>query len=179
MSLTIRREIISAPDPNLLYERWNLVCTGVNYFDTGFAPMSSENINKDFKISIKISSFDTVSESGGQETLFSCKYEGTLNKLSYPGFLIRRYNSGKTQFDVGGYSYWRPLIANMLDKYIYFWRISGSYYSQIQDDATVHTLNVRSTTFNQNLILGAAEKTDGTKFRFGACNIDHVRVEYI
>lgn len=97
-----RRAIIAATiDPNLLYKATNIVCTGSNFFDTGFAPFSEENINKDFKITFKVSSFTT---GNAQAVILGCKYEGTLNSLSYPGIYVRRQNSN-AKFEIGGYNY--------------------------------------------------------------------------
>lgn len=178
MNLEIRRDVMVATDPNVLYLARNLVCDGTNWFDTGFAPFSTENANTDFMITIRFSTFETVAGSGNQESLFTCKYEGTLSGQQWPGFLARKNNVGGTM-QIGGYSYWQPNVRTLMNHNLYFWRKSGKFYAKSDSDGITHTLSVRVATFNQNIILGAAEQTNGTKFRYGKTNIDYVRLELI
>ncbi len=106
-----RRALIAATiDPNLLYKATNIICTGTNFFDTGFAPFSTENINKDFKITLKVSSF---TPGNAQAVLLGCKYEGTLDGLSWPGIYIRRQNSNSV-FEIGGYNYTTVKLADFI-----------------------------------------------------------------
>ena len=180
MNLELRKDVMTAKDSNIIYVARNLVCDGTNWFDTGFAPFSTDNANVDFMLTIRFNTFETVSGSGGQESLFTCKYEGTLSGQQWPGFLIRRKSGGGgLYFDIGGYSYWQPTIAALKDSNLYFWRKSGTFYAKSDSDGVTHTLSVRLATFDQNIIIGAAEQTNGTKFRYGKSNINYVRLEYI
>lgn len=174
MNLKLRSEVMRANDSNILYIARNLVCTGSNVFDTGFAPFSSANIDKNFKITIRMASVGTVT---AQEVFLGCKYEGTLNGLSYPGIYFRR-NGSKQSADIGGYNYYQPAISTLLGKNLYIWRKSGNWYAQIEGQ-TQRTLSVRSTTFDQNIVIGAGVQTNGTYFRYSHCNIDYVRIELI
>ena len=174
MDLKLRSDVMQAKDSNILYLARNLVCTGSNYFDTGFAPFSSENINKDFKITIR---FNSITFKNKQDVFLGCKYEGKLNNLDYPGIYIRRRNT-YNDIEIGGYNYYNPALNVVLNHNVQIWR-SGTTWKAIIDGQTERTLSVRSTTFNQNILLGAGEQTNGVKFRNGTCNIDYVRIEYI
>ena len=175
MDLLERRRIILPNSENLLYDRSNLVCDGSNYFDTGFAPFSATNYNRDFKIVIKFAEIPT--QSTAQAVYLGCKYEGTLNGQSYPGFYIRRTTS-TTNVDIGGYSYYTPSAASLVNKDIIFWRRNHTYYVKV-GSATPVQLNVRETQFDQNIVIGAGVQTNGTKFRYGICTFDYFRIEYI
>ena len=175
MKLELRSKVMTAKDPRIVYLARNLVCDGATTFDTGFAPFSADNIDKDFKITIRLKTFDTTTASQG--VVLGCKYEGTLNGQSYPGIYFRRYNA-TGQFDIGGYNYWRPQINTVVGNNFYIWRESGSWYAQI-DGQTRTSLSVRSTTFNQNIVIGAGVQTNGTYFRYSKGVIDYVRIEYL
>lgn len=171
--LESRRNVMAATDPRTIYLARDLVCDGATFYDTGFAPFSSENIDKDFKITIRLSSFTANVVQG---VILGCKYEGTLGGQSYPGIYIRRQNSN-ANIEFGGYNYPYYAITTLLNKNLYIWRTSGSYYGQLEGDA-VKTLSVRSTTFNQNIVIGAGVQTNGTKFRYSTCVIDYIRIEW-
>mgnify|MGYP006958182182 CR=1 FL=1 len=176
--LVDRRNIILAETENLIYERYNIVCDGTNCFDTGFAPFSSGNINKDFKISIRLSSFTSTGNSN-QDAIVACKYEdGALNGLNWPGFTIRKKSNGATTLEVGGNNYWTPTVSSVLNKHLYIWRTSGNYYGQIEG-GTQQTLNVRSTTFDHHILIGATQNANGTKMRNSKGNIDYIKIEYM
>lgn len=98
MVLSLRSNVMRSKDPKILYQARNLACTGSNVFDTGFAPFSAENINKDFRITIRISSFTKTSGSNNQDVVLGCKYEGTKNGQQYPGIYIRLFNSNQNLF---------------------------------------------------------------------------------
>lgn len=174
MDVALRRKAMYAEDDNLIYLARNLVCTGSNFFDTGFAAFSSANINTNFKITIRLSSF-TPDPNVTQAVILGCKYEGTKDGLQWPGIYIRRNG---TKFDIGGYNYYQPVIANTLNNNIQIWRKNGSFKCLI-DGMEQKNLSVRSTTFDQNIVLGAGVQTDGTKFRYSKCTIDYIRIEYI
>lgn len=173
MKLELRSDVMQAKDPKILYIAKNLVCDGSNFFDTGFAPFSTDNASTDFKITIRLSSY-TPKENN--DVVLGCKYEGTLSGQQWPGFYIRRSGTSSTQFDIGGYNYYKPTIASMLNKNLYIWRTSGNWYAQIEGD-TQRSLSVRAATFDQNIVIGAGVQTDGTKFRYSKCTIDYVRIE--
>lgn len=178
--MDIRRKVlISKRKTNIIYYKKNIVCTGSNFFDTGFAPFSTTNANVDFKITFKINSFEYAGTGTSQDTLFSCKYEGTLSGQQWPGFLIRKKSSTSTQiFEIGGYNYYNINIADALDKEISIWRQNGAWKCQVENE-TVQNLNVRVATFNQNIIIGSGEQTNGTKFRNAKVIFDYFRLEYI
>lgn len=176
MDLNLRSSVMRAKDPQIVYQARNISCAGGNVFDTGFAPFSADNLSKDFRITLRITSFTKTSGSNNQDVVLGCKYEGTKNGLSYPGIYIRLYNSNTNQFDIGGYNYWHPNIADLLGKNLYIWRKNGTFYGQIEGNAR-QTLSVRSTEFDQNIILGAGEQTSGTYFRPSTCEIEFVRLE--
>lgn len=164
---------MAASDPKIIYLAHNLVCDGTNLFDTGFAPYSHENINKDFKITIRMG---RITYTTNQAVLLGCKYEGTLDGQQYPGIYFRVQNN--TTVEIGGYNYYKPRISAVLGKNLYIWRRSGAYYALL-DGMTRQTLSVRSTEFDQHIILGAGQQPDGTYFRNSNCAIDYVRIEYI
>lgn len=166
---------MASNDENLIYLARNLVCTGSNYFDTGFAPFYGDTANSNFKITIRIKSAGT---NANQSVVIGCKYEDTLNGQQWPGFIFR-FQTTKGTFDVGGYNYWTPTITSVIGKNIYLWRTGGNWYGQIEGEATIQTLAVRVASFNQNIIIGAGEQTNHTKFRYSNCVIDYVRIEYI
>lgn len=172
MNLELRRQAMYANDDKLIYLARNLVCTGSNFFDTGFAPFSSANGSVNFKITLRLSSFTL---DVAQAVVLGCKYEGTLEGKQWPGIYIRRNN---TKFDIGGYSYYQPVIKDTLNKNIQIWRKNGVYKCHI-DGMAEKTLSVRVATFNQNIVLGAGVQTDDTKFRYSKCTIDYIRIEYI
>lgn len=176
MVLSLRSNVMRSKDPKILYQARNLACTGNNVFDTGFAPFSAENISKDFRITIRISSFTKTSDSNNLDVILGCKYEGTKDGQQYPGVYIRLYNSNQNQFQIGGYNYWQPNITDVLGNILYIWRKDGVFYGQLEG-GTRNTLSVRSTQFDQNIILGAGEQTNGTNFRYSTCTIDFIRVE--
>lgn len=175
MNIELRRDAMYANDEKLIYRARNLVCRGDNFYDTGFAPFSSENINKDFKIIVRMSSFS--GNYGMQNVVLGCKYEGTLNGLSWPGFYWR-LNSQATSMELGGYNYYTFSVASALGKNLFFWRKNGIYKCHFEGDAE-RTLSVRSTVFNQPIIIGAGMQTNGTKFRYATCAIDYVCIEYL
>ena len=175
MDLNLRRRVALARDEKIIYFAKNLVCDGTNFFDTGFAPYTAENKNKNFKITIKISSFDSSSEN--QAVVLGCKYEGTISGQQWPGFYVRRYNQ-IASFDIGGYNYYRPNFSDVLNKEMVISRINGVYKCQVEGKSE-QTLSVRVAEFNQNIVIGAGVQTNGTKFRFAKCVIDYIQIEYL
>lgn len=175
MDLNLRRRVALARDEKIIYFAKNLVCNGTNFFDTGFAPYTAENKNKDFKITMRLSSFDSTTENQG--VVLGCKYEGTISGQQWPGLYFRRYQTS-TSFDIGGSSYYRPTFAQAIGKDIRIWRKNGVYKCLIEG-LTEQTLAVRVAEFNQNIVIGAGVQTNGTKFRFAKCVIDYIRIEYI
>lgn len=178
--MDIRRKVlISKRKTNIIYYRKNIVCDGTNFFDTGFAPFSTANANVDFKITFKVNFFEYTGTGKNQDTLFSCKYEGTLSGQQWPGFLLRKYDSASVHsFEIGGYNYWRIGISDMLNKEVTLWRQNGEWRCQVENGA-VQNLSVRVATFNQNIIIGAGEQTNGTKFRNAKATFDYFKLEYI
>lgn len=174
MKLDLRTQVMQAADEKLIYIGRNLLCNGNNFFDTGFAPFSNENINKDFKITIRLKAF-TPSEN--QAVILGAKYEGTIGGQQWPGIYFRQQNTGST-LEIGGSSYIRNNASVLLNKNIYIWRKSNTFYMQI-DGGTSSTFQVRSTQFNQSIVIGAGVQTNGTKFRYSKCTIDYIRIEVI
>ena len=172
MNIDLRRNVMAATDPRVIYLARNLVCTGSNFFDTGFAPFSSENMDKDFKITMRFSSFTGANK---QDVVLGCKYEGTISGQQWPGIYVRQLNA--TSFQVGGYDYQIYTISSLLNKNLYIWRQSGKFYSQLEGEA-IKTLSVRVAVFNQNIVLGAGVQTNGNKFRYSNCVIDYIRIEW-
>ena len=173
MNIDLRRQVMTARDDKTIFSARNLICNGTNSFDTGFAAFSHENIDTDFKITMRISSFDTSTESNG--VILGNKYEGTLDGQQWPGFYIRRQTSGQ-KLEIGGYDYYAPTISQCLNKNIYFWRESGAYKALIEGESE-QALYVRSTVFDQNIIIGAGVQTSGTEFRYGKFTLDYIRIE--
>lgn len=173
MNLKLRSDVMRAKDSNILYVGRNLVFDGTNFVDTGFAPFTTENANKDFMITMRLSSF---TDGVAQAVVLGCKYEGTINGQQWPGLYIRR--SSSSQFEVGGYNYAKVNINDILNKNLYIWRKSGNWYYKI-DNGSTGNLSVRVATFNQNIVLGAGVQTDGTKFRYAKCAYDYIRIELI
>lgn len=163
---------------HMIYTATDLVCDGTNYFDTGFAPFSADNLNKDFKITIYVSNLTAVSGGNNQDVILGCKYEGTLGGKQYPGIYFRRHNGDLSRFQIGGATYWTPTIASVLDHTLYIWRQSGNWYAQIENE-TVQTLSINTTTFDQNIVIGAGIQTNGTPFRYSNCTVDFIKIEYI
>ena len=175
MDLKLRSDVMQAKDSNIIYLARNLVCTGSNYFDTGFAPFYGDTANSNFKITIRIGSAGT---NANQSVVIGCKYEATLSGQQWPGFIVRFKTSTNT-FDIGGYNYWAPKTSSIIGKNLYIWRTGGKWYGQVEGEETIHTLAVRVAPFDQNIVIGAGEQTNHTKFRYSICNIDYVRIEYI
>lgn len=173
MNLELRSQVMRATDANTIYLARNLVMDGTNWYDTGFAPFSTDGASIDFKITIRLSSY---TYNVAQAVILGCKYEGTISGKQWPGIYIRA--NGTNKFDVGGYSYYQPTVADVLNKNFYIWRKGGKWYAQIEGD-TQRSLSVRTATFNQNIVLGAGVQTNGTKFRYSKCVIDYIRIEYI
>lgn len=176
MNIELRRQAMDSNDEKIIYLARNLICDGKTAYDTGFKPFSSQDINTDFKISIRVSSFTPTTGSTNQDVILGCKYEGTLNGMQWPGLYFR--NTSSTTFDVGGYNYYKPKKTDIIGNTLYLWRTSGKYYAKINNGTTT-TLNVRSTQFDQPLIIGAGLQTNGTYFRYSTCVIDYVRIEYL
>ena len=175
MILPLRHQVMTATDENTIYLARNLVCDGATFYDTGFAPFYGDNKNTDFKITLRLSSF---TKNATQDVVLGCKYEGTLSGQSYPGLYVRLNNSNTNTFHIGGYNYYTPTIASLLNKNIQIWRKSGTWKALI-DGLTEQTLSIRVAEFNQNIVIGAGVQTNGNKFRYSICNIDYIRIEYI
>lgn len=173
MNLKLRSEVMRANDSKTLYLARNLVCDGTNYFDTGFAPYSAENINKDFKITIRVKQ---ATFTAANDVILGCKYEGTLDGQQWPGIYFRHYTS--TTCEIGGYDYYRPSLASVVGNNLYIWRESGNYYAQIEGQNQT-TLSVRSAVFNQNIVIGAGIQTNGVPFRYSTGVIDYIRIELL
>lgn len=173
MNIDLRRQAMRAKDPKILFIGKDLICDGATFYDTGFAPFSTADANTDFKITIRLKSY---TYDVAQAVVLGCKYEGTLSGQQWPGIYIRA--NGSNKFDVGGYSYYQPTVASLLNKNFYIWRKDGKWYAQIAG-STQKSLSVRVATFNQNIVLGAGVQTNGTKFRYSNCVIDYVRIELI
>lgn len=173
MNIDLRRQAMRAKDPKILFIGKDLVCDGATFYDTGFAPFSTDYASTDFKITIRLKSYTYAV---AQAVVLGCKYEGTLSGQQWPGIYIRA--NGSNKFDVGGYSYYQPTVADLLNKNFYIWRKGGKWYAQIAG-STQRSLSVRTATFNQNIVLGAGVQTNGTKFRYSNCVIDYVRIELI
>lgn len=176
MNIELRRDAMHANDEKLIYRARNLVCRGNNFYDTGFAPFSSENINKDFKITVRMSSFS--GDYGMQNVVLGCKYEGTLNGLSWPGFYWR-LNAQANSMELGGYNYYTFSVNSALGNNLFIWRKNSIYKCDFLVGASEQTLSVRSTIFDQPILIGAAMKPDGSKFRHSRCTIDYICIEYL
>lgn len=174
MILPLRHQVMTATDENTIYLARNLVCDGSTFYDTGFAPFYGDNKNTDFKLTARVSEFTKVAS---QDVIIGCKYEGTLSGQSYPGFYFRLWGNNPN-FEIGGYNYYRPTIANTLNHNVQIWRKSGIWKALI-DGQTEQALSVRVAEFNQNIIIGAGVQTNGSKFRYSNCIIDYIRIEYI
>lgn len=174
MDLYLRSKVMNYEDDKLIYLGRGLKCTGSNFYDTGFAPFSADNINKDFKITIRLSSF---TKAEAQAVVLGCKYEGTIGGQQWPGIYIRRKQSTDS-LEFGGYNYPYYTIASMLNTNFYIWRQSSTYYGQLEGN-NVQTLPVRVASFDQNIVIGAGVQTNGTKFRYSICDIDYVRIEWL
>ena len=173
----------SKKDPKLIYEKKNLVCDGIAvFYDTGFYPFYGEDANRDFKITMKISSITYNGQ--GQAVVLGCKYEGTLSGQQWPGFYVRlnSWNKAANEQDgklqIGGANYYQPLVSILYNKEIVIWRQAGSWYCQIEGQSQT-SLTVRVASFNQPIVIGAGVQTNGSKFRFCQCNLDYVRIEYL
>lgn len=171
--MMLRRNVMGASDPNIIYLAHNLVCDGDDVYDTGFAPFSHDNASVDFKITLRLRS---ATYTTAQAVVMGCKYEGTLSGQQYPGIYIRFQNA--SYFEIGGYNYYKPTINSVVGKNLYIWRRSGTFYAQLEGSAQ-QTLSVRVAEFNQNIIFGAGQQTGGTYFRYSNCVIEYVRLEYI
>lgn len=114
MDLNLRRRVALARDEKIIYFAKNLICDGTNFFDTGFAPYTAENKNKDFKITMRLSSFDTSSPK--QSVVLGCKYEGTVSGQQWPGIYFRRYVNDPNKFEIGGSSYYRLTFDQTIGK---------------------------------------------------------------
>lgn len=173
MNIELRRQAMRVKDPKILFIGKDLVCDGATFYDTGFAPFSMDDASTDFKITMRLSSY---TYDVAQAVILGCKYEGTLSGQQWPGIYVRA--NGNSKFDVGGYNYYQPTVANLLNKNFYIWRKGGKWYAQIEGE-TQRSLSVRVATFNQNLVIGAGVQPDGSKFRYSKCVIDYIRIELI
>ena len=175
-----RRGIIASAKPkdqSLIFEAKNVTLTGANYIDTGFMPFSEANINRDFEITFLI---DNVVVTERNYTIVGCMYEGTVGGVQYPGFVARGLsNSGTTPtgVEVAGYQYNRwgtePIGHEFKIK-----RINGVFTTEAYTGAT-GTVAVHSTVFNQKLLVGAAQRPDGTLFRYGKFDLRYITVKYL
>ena len=165
-------------DPNLIFEAKNIILTGSNYIDTGFQAFSSENINRDFKITIRASELTyTVSTC----VIIGCKYEGSVNGVSYPGFYYRfnGSNSASVQVSTAGNRSTNYNLSTVLNKNMYIWRTNTTTLHSMLEDGTDQTLTINSTTFDRNLLIGAGMQGNGTLFRYVKGTIDYIKIEYI
>lgn len=172
-----RRELLATQkDPSIIYEAKNLTLTGTNRFSTGFAPFSAENINKDFELRFYVENVDMTIDR--QYTIIGGKYEGTINGVSYPGFYCRRVTDSTTDTEVSGNGYWRMEKENMLDCEFFVNRIGGVWHYG-NDKGMYSEFQVRSTVFDQELIIGAATRPNGTFFRYGKFTARYITVKYL
>lgn len=175
-----RKKYLDGGNTNLIYEASNLVLTGSNYFDTGFMAYSSENFNKDFKITVLCAN-DVIS-TGDTSVVLGCKYEGTTGGKSYPGFYFR-FGSGQYRNDLELSSSSSVRIrkpkGDFLGKTVYMSRRGGKWYLQIEDGAEESITPNNATVFNQSLLIGAGMQTNGNIFRYTKGTIEYVKIEYI
>ena len=161
---------------DVVYKAYNLVCDGSTYYDTGVNLFSAENIDKDFKITMKVSYFTPTEGSASQDVILGNKYEGSIGGASYPGIYFRLNSTNNYQFQIGGYNYYVVSTGSVIGKELCIWREDGTYYAQIEGDVR-KTLSVREAVFDQNLTIGAGIQTDGTYFRYSTCTFDYIIVE--
>lgn len=179
MNIELRRQAMGSDDDRTIYLARNLICDGTNWFDTGFAPFTTENKNKDFRITLRFHNF-IVTSSAVQDTIIACKYEdGSYGGQFYPGFIIRKLASNSTTIQVGGYNYWQPTIATVQGHNLYLWRKSGSFYAKSDYDGITRTLSVRVANIDHHILIGATQDKNSAKMRFGKFTMDYIRVEYI
>jgi len=175
MNLQLRSDVMRATDASTIYVARNLVCDGATAYDTGFKPFYGDDASRDFKITVRVASYNQLSK---QDVVIGCKYEGTTGGQQYPGFYWRQKNNNNNLFEIGGYNYWSPTKASIIRHYLYIWRTGSSWKAQI-DNGEVQNLNVRTASFNQSVVIGAGVQTNGTYFRYSNCVIDYIRIEYL
>lgn len=182
MGILRRREMMvqQSSDPNLIFEARNIVLTGSNFVDTGFNAFSAENINKDFKITIRMSEMIWVN---GSATIIGNKYEGSIGGKSYPGFYFRYMNgasgTNKCQVSTSSSVGYNINNADVVNKNLYIWREGTDKLYSYYDGISTKTMNLNSAVFNQNMMIGCAIQANGVKFRYAKGTIEYIRIEYI
>lgn len=170
-----RNALIGGKDPYIIYEKYNLSTDGTNFIDTGFAPFSEENANKDFMITVNFKSITYIENQG---VFLGCMKEAS----PYPGFVCRFSGGSQTNFQIcgsdGGKTY-SSFADNYLNTNLYLIRKDGIFSVQMDGDTKPTTIKTVFDTFDQNLLIGCGEQTSGTKFRYSGCEINYIKIEII
>lgn len=149
-----------------------IVFNGSNYIDTGLNLFSSENINKDFDISLTIDKIELNQES--QATLINAKDESQNNV--WPGFAYRQSSTSGNNVIMTMTSRWPGESAtNITDnvaapKTLTIKRrngvISYSINGGTEQTVTAAPASALTKTFKPNLTFGASINSSGNPFRW-------------
>lgn len=171
MDLVIRRNTLLAGINNkkLIYEGKNLVFDGTNFIDTGFAPYSEENIDKDFQIIFSL--HNAVFTSMG--TIINALREVT----PYPGFCFR-FPRNYDYVEITGTED-KEVTSKYNDKKFIIRRRNGIISLIFEDKEPFIPSLATRTIFDNHLILGCSEHNGNEKWRFFKGTIGYIRIEYI
>ena len=157
-------------ESTIAYEASNLVFNGTSdCINTGIYLFTSENINKDFELTVN---YLSDGQMGTQGTIVCSKAEQT----NYPGFVLRQQNNS-TNFEISGSKTVQRPYIDCINKDIIVRRVSNVYTIQFTEN-DIETIPVRDIVHSVPVALGVVIKPDGTKMRYGKMTINHIKLEW-
>jgi len=149
------------------YEASNLTFDGTNYINTGVSLFSSENINRDFRITVDGITPNTSQGTGNATE--RCIIGSMLETSPYPGFVVR---AGIANPGRGVISLTNNASSNLVIE-----RISGVITVTGAEKYNAGTYN---TAIDTPVTLGCELQSDGvTPFRYMGGTIDHIKIQWL
>lgn len=149
------------------YEASNLTFDGTNYINTGVSLFSSENINRDFRITVDGITPNTSQGTGGVAE--RCIIGSMSETSPYPGFVVRAgiLNPGRGVIS----------LTNNASSNLVIERISGVI---TVTGAEKYNAGTYTTVFDIPVTLGCELNSDGvTPFRYMGGTIDHIKIQWL
>ena len=170
-NLVIQAEVVGE-DVWVTYCFGNENFNGQKYLNTGIPLFSTENVNRDFEISIDLSNFEFLAGQDTNRNVFLCNQNEFTTP--YQGFAFHyRDNAIKTQVNVTKVPEVQKLWGKTEGR-IVFTRTSNVLY---QDGEQVYDFQNLITPFNLPLSIGANLDENGSPRRYSKVTISNITVK--
>ncbi|MBQ9266885.1 MAG: hypothetical protein IJ217_01145 [Clostridia bacterium] len=157
------------------FERYNLVCDKTHNFNSEICLYSEENINRDFKITLKIKSLERLESNS---TIVNSMFENQA--ATWPGFVFR-YDGNNNVLDIRSVRTSlksKIRVDDIIDKEFIISREDGHLYYQIGSDGNKVEVPYNPVIHNTPVTFGCSLKDDLTTPQ-RPCNVvfEYVKIE--